>query len=158
MNEPAEPEEEAKQRIDRELMEFLNELRVVLPGVQVLFGFLLAMPFYSNFYRLTWLEQRLYFACFVCCCAASVVLIAPSLYHRLHWRRDVRDKDEMLHVFNALALVGGTLLAATIVGTLFLITSFLFGLGFGAAAATAGVGSIGGLWYVLPLLRKRGGH
>jgi hypothetical protein len=144
-----------KQRIDRELIEFLNELRVVLPGVQVLSAFLLAMPFQSAFAKLGALELRLYFACFLCSTAASAILIAPSLYHRLHWRRDVRDKEAMLRTFNRLAILGATLLGVAMIMTIFLISHFLFGLETASAAAAAAVLLVGYLWYVLPLARRQ---
>lgn len=147
--------EDSKQRIDRELLEFLNELRVVLPGVQLLFGFLLAMPFYGGFERAGLLERRMYFVCFTLSCASCAFLIAPSLYHRLHWRRDVRDKEEMLRTFNRLAIIGGALLGLAMVSTLFLISNWVFGLTEGLVAASAGAALFGGLWYALPLRRKR---
>jgi Family of unknown function (DUF6328) len=146
--------EEQKHRIDRELLEFLNELRVVLPGVQVLFGFLLAMPFQGAFERVSFLERRLYFLCFLLSCAACAFLIAPSMYHRLHWRRDVRDKEQMLSTFNLLAIIGGSLLGLAMVATVFLIAELLFGFLPAAATAAAGALVFFGLWYALPLLRK----
>jgi hypothetical protein len=96
---------------EREWTEFLNELRTALPGVQLLFGFLLAVPFSDHFRALDYIGRASYFGCFLMTTGACAFLIAPSVYHRLHWRRDVRDKEEMLTVCNNLAIVGAALLA-----------------------------------------------
>src|SRR6266436_1304625 len=77
------PEESAHERVDRELIELLNEIRVVLPGVQVLFAFLFAAPFASGWTRVDHLQARVYMASILCAAAASAFLIAPTTYHRL---------------------------------------------------------------------------
>ena len=92
--------------LDRELIELLNELRVVLPGVQVLFAFLLAVPFSSGWTRVTDLQRDVFFLAFICTAAASILLIAPSAYHRLRWREG--DKEQMLRTSNRLAIAGTT--------------------------------------------------
>ena len=79
-----------KERRDRELIELLNELRVALPGVQVLFAFLLTVPFSNGFSRMTDLQRNVYFVSFLCATVATILLIAPSTYHRIqfrHWTR-----------------------------------------------------------------------
>ena len=85
--------EEESDRLDRELIEVLNELRVVLPGVQVLFAFLLTVPFSNQFSQITNQQRQVYFATFLCTTAATA-LIAPSAYHRLRWRE--YDKEQLL--------------------------------------------------------------
>src|SRR5258706_12073851 len=118
--------EDGQHRARRDLIEFLNELRVVLPGVQVLFGFLLAVPFTDAFKRVTGAQRGAYFAAFLCSAVATAFLLAPSLYHRLHWRRDVADKEQMLRTFNRLAITGGAFVAAAMSLTVFVVTDLLF--------------------------------
>ena len=93
------PEDE-RDRVNRELIELLNELRVALPGVQVLFAFLLGVPFTQRFGQVTELQKDVYFLTFLCAAVATALLIAPSAYHRLEWRRG--DKEHLLVVLNRL--------------------------------------------------------
>ena len=141
-----------KERVDRELIELLNELRVVLPGVQVLFGFLLLLPFQQTFDELGDLERTVYFLAFVASAVASVLLIAPSTYHRVRFRDP--DKERLLRLGNRF-LLGGTLaLGVALSATAFLITDVLFGVGPGVVAAASAAGLVVGSWYLLPLRRK----
>ena len=87
-------DESTSERIDRELIELLNELRVALPGVQVLFAFLLAVPFAQRFGTVTSFQRGLFFAVLMCTAVSSILLIAPSAYHRLHFRQ--HNKEELL--------------------------------------------------------------
>jgi hypothetical protein len=96
-------ESQRRERPNRELIELLNELRVVLPGVQVLFAFLLTGPFTNQFRRITH-EQELVFVTFLLTAIATILLIAPSAYHRLRWRQ--KDKEQMLQTANRLAISG----------------------------------------------------
>ena len=96
--------ESTDERLDRELIELLNELRVALPGVQMLFGFLLALPFSVGFEHTSAVDRRAYFVSFLAAAAASVLLIAPSAYHRLTWRQ--RDKEHLLRAANVMAIAG----------------------------------------------------
>ena len=96
--------EDRSERLDRELIELLNELRVALPGVQVLFGFLLAVPFSQGWQRVTDTERLVFFLTFLSTAIATVLLIAPSAQHRILWR--ARDKEALLRRANALALAG----------------------------------------------------
>jgi hypothetical protein len=142
-------------RLNRELLEFFNEVRVVLPGVTVLFGFLLAVPFYVAFNTATALQRNVYFVAFLSSAAASGFLITPSLYHRLHWRRDVHDKEAMMVMFNRLVLVGGLLLALSMTCTIFLVTDRLFDTRYAAGVAVAGALVFSSLWFLLPLSRRQ---
>ena len=147
------PEREGDEgRLDRELIELLNELRVALPGVQVLFAFLLAVPFTQRFGRLSGVQQDVFFAAFLCTAIATALLIAPSAYHRLRWRE--RDKEQMLQTANRLAIWGTVFLAAAVVGVVFLVTDLLFGLGATLAATILTGVLFAWLWYGLPLLRR----
>jgi predicted membrane channel-forming protein YqfA (hemolysin III family) len=138
--------------LNRELIELLNELRVALPGVQVLFAFLLIVPFSNGWDQVTEVQRYVYFVAFICAAAASALLIAPSTYHRLRWREG--DKEYMLTTANRLAIGGSVFLAAGMTATVFLIADVLFGNEW--AALTAGL--IGGaytwFWFGLALVRE----
>jgi hypothetical protein len=140
---------------EREWPEFLDELRVALPGVQLLFGFLLAAPFTAHFDAVTGLVQDAFLLCFLATTAACIFLIAPSVYHRLHWRRDVRDKEQMLRTCNRLAIIGGVLLAVAMTTAVFVVTSIV-----ATPMRAFIVSGVAGLliiylWFVLPIGRRR---
>ena len=79
-------EETEKERLDRNLEQLLGELRVALPGVQVLFAFLLVVPFNQRFADITSFQQTVYFVTLLCATAACACLIAPTAHHRLEFR------------------------------------------------------------------------
>jgi predicted membrane channel-forming protein YqfA (hemolysin III family) len=140
------------ERLNRELIEFLNELRVVLPGVQVLFAFLLTVPFTNQFSRITNGQRQVYFFTFLCTAAATAFLIAPSAYHRLRWRE--YDKERMLRTSNRLAIAGMIFLSLALVAASFLVSDLLFH-ATAAAIVTAAVASLfAWFWWGLPLTRK----
>jgi Kef-type K+ transport system membrane component KefB len=149
-------EETEKERIDREVIELLNELRVTLPGVQVLFAFLLILPFQPGFAEMTGLERTVYMVSFLTTTASTILLMTPASYHRLRFRAG--DKLRMLMVSNRLVIVGMLCLAVAVTSAVFLIAEVLVGdagaLGIAAAAALA----FGVFWYAIPLYGKlRGG-
>jgi uncharacterized protein DUF6328 len=149
---PSGREETDAERLDRNLGELLQELRVALPGVQVLFAFLLAVPFQQNFTQINSFEKKVYFATLLCTAVSAALLIAPTAYHRLTFR--LQQKRELVHLANRLAIVGIGFLALAMTGALMLITDVLYG---GVATAIVGVGSAAmfvGLWYLLPLQRR----
>src|SRR3954468_20364761 len=115
--------ESAQERQNRELIELLNELRVALPGVQVLFAFLLAVPFANGFPKLSPTDRDVFFAAFIATALSTVLLIAPSSYHRLRWRQ--HDKERMLVISNGLTIAGLACLAIAITCVFFVITDFL---------------------------------
>jgi Family of unknown function (DUF6328) len=141
--------ESDEERHNRELIELLNELRVALPGVQVLFAFLLAVPFANGFPRLSSLGKDIFFVAFISTALSTVALIAPSSYHRLRWRR--RDKERMLVASNALTIGGLALLAVAITCTVFVITDFLFHRAWAAVFTALVAAAFVVLWYGLPL-------
>jgi Family of unknown function (DUF6328) len=141
-----------KEDLDRELIELLNELRIALPGVQVLFAFLLAVPFANGWQRVTDFQRDVFFVAFLSTAAATILLIAPSTYHRLRWRE--HDKEHMLVTANRLTIAGSGFLALAMIAVVLLITDLLFSLWW-AIAATAVVGAgFGWFWYGLALLRR----
>jgi predicted membrane channel-forming protein YqfA (hemolysin III family) len=145
-------DESKEERLDRELIEFLNELRVVLPGVQVLFAFLLTVPFSNRFSNITNGQKQIFFAVFLCTTVATALLIAPSAYHRLRWRE--YDKEQMLRTSNRLAIAGMIFLSLALVGAAYLVTDLLFH-ATAAALVTAAVACVfAWFWWGLPLTRK----
>ena len=140
---------------EREWIEFLNELRTALLGVQLLFGFLLAVPFSAGFRSLDTTGRTSYFVCFITATCACAFLIAPSVYHRLHWRRDVQDKEEMLKACNNLAITGAVLLALSMTSSVFFVTWFVSPHWVAAACTGLGAGLFVWLWFGLPLKRRR---
>lgn len=147
-------EETEKERLDRNLLELLNELRVALPGVQVLFAFLLAVPFQSRWDEVTAFQRDVYFATLCCALIAIALMIAPTAYHRLNFR--ARKKKELVMVSNKLAIAGIVFLAIALVGTMVLIADVLFG-----AVATAIFGALAAtlfilLWFILPKAKDLG--
>lgn len=144
-----------EKRFARELIEILNELRVALPGVQVLFAFLLTAPFANRFKELSAVERHVFYAGFLCATLASAFLIAPAIYHRFHWRRDVKDKERMLHTFNQLLITGITFLAAAMICSTFLLSHFMFGPSIGLPITLGAAAVFALLWYVLPLSRRQ---
>ena len=141
-----------EERLDQELIELLNELRVALPGVQVLFAFLLGVPFTQRFGEVTELQKDVYFLTFLCAAIATALLIAPSAYHRLEWRRG--DKEHLLVVSNRLAISGTAFLALAISGAVFVVTDVLFDAPSAAVVAALTAAFFGWFWYCLPLLRR----
>ena len=149
--EQSEAGEHPKQRVDRELIELLNELRVALPGVQVLFAFLLTLPFSQGWASITELERLVYFGSLMCTAAATALLIAPSAYHRLNFRAPVAHKERMLFISNKLAISGLALVAVAIGGAVFLVADVLFGIPIAVIVAIVTAAWFVLLWYVLPL-------
>jgi uncharacterized protein DUF6328 len=136
---------------DRQMVELLNELRVALPGVQLLFGFLLTVPFSQRFSQVTPFQKTLFYATLVTAALSAACLIAPSATHRLRFHRS--DRAYIIETANGYLIAGLSLLAVAIVLALTLITDFLYD---GAAvfafpALVALV--IAGLWFVRPLAR-----
>jgi hypothetical protein len=147
-------DETPAERHDRQLGELLQELRVTLPGVQVLFAFLLTVPFSSRFAKTTETQRDVYFATLMLTLAATVLLMAPPALHRILFRRGV--KGEIVEIGHRLMLAGLVMLALALAGAAVLITDFLFG----SRAATVAVGAAtlvatGVLWALLPLLVRR---
>jgi predicted membrane channel-forming protein YqfA (hemolysin III family) len=139
-------------RLDRELIELLNELRVVLPGVQVLFAFLLTVPFTNQFERITNGQRQVFFATFLFTTASTALLIAPSAYHRLRWRQ--HDKEQMLETANRLSIGGMILLTFALICATFLVTDLMFHATMTAVVTAAVAGFFFWFWWGLPLLRR----
>jgi len=145
-------EESHEERVNRELIELLNELRVALPGVQVLFAFLLAVPFTQRFAETTELQRDTFMVALLSTLAGSVFLIAPTAYHRIRFRD--RDKEALLRIGNVFAIIGVLFLAIGMTAVVFLVTDVIFK-GFVTAVVTASTAALFAIvWFVLPLARK----
>ena len=148
------PEESPKERVDRELIELLNGLRVLLPGVQVLLAFLLTVPFSSGFADTTDTERVVYFVTVLLTVGATAALTMPAAYHRLRFREG--DKERMLQLSNAFAIGGLVLLTLAMTSVVFLITNRLYGLAAAIPVSLVVLVVLGFTWFAVPLLRKVG--
>lgn len=152
MSEPSGRDESESERLDRNLGELLQELRVALPGVQVLFAFLLAVPFQQNFGEITPFQERVYFATLLCTAISAALLISPTAYHRLNFRQ--QKKEELVLVSNRLAIAGMVFLALAMTGAIMLITDVLFGTAATVAFSAAAAAMFVAFWGALPLWRR----
>jgi hypothetical protein len=145
--------EDHHERTARELIELLQELRIVIPGVQVLFAFLLTVPFSQGFTRLDALQRGVFFATLLCTAATTALLIAPSSHHRILFRQGVRE--QRLKQGNLFAILGLAFLVPAMVGVVFVITDLMFGLTAAVIVTILMAICFVLLWFVLPL-RYRG--
>lgn len=145
--------EDPTERVNRELIELLNELRVALPGVQILFAFLLILPLQQRFSQLSDVDRIVYVGALLASAAAAALLIAPSVYHRFNFRR--RNKEQMLLDSNALLIAGSAFTALGIACSIYLVVDIVFGTTVALAATVGTLGFYGALWAVLPLARRR---
>jgi Family of unknown function (DUF6328) len=141
--------EDRHERTAREEIELLQELRIVIPGVQVLFAFLLTVPFAGRFTELTALQRKVFFATLLCTAVATALLIAPSAHHRLLFRQGVRE--QRLKMGNLLAILGLAFIVPAMVGVLFVITDLNFGLSAALVVTVAMALLFSLLWFILPL-------
>ncbi|HEY6771215.1 MAG TPA: DUF6328 family protein [Solirubrobacterales bacterium] len=149
-----EPDEDHAERVSRELIELLNELRVALPGVQVLFAFLLAVPFAQGFSHTTDFQRALFFVVMSLTAVSLALLIAPSAWHRLRFRQ--QDKERILRASNKMSITGLGFLALAMTGAVMLIADFIYSPTLTIVSGIAALIVYGVLWYVLPLLGPRG--
>jgi hypothetical protein len=144
--------EPEKERVDRELIELLNEIRIALPGVQVLFAFLLILPFQQGFADTSGEDRAVFTLALLASALAAAMLISPSMYHRLNFRQG--NKEQMLFDANRLMIAGMVILAIGVACSIYLIADVVYG-GTVAVAATLGTLIVYFLlWIVLPLIRR----
>jgi hypothetical protein len=149
-------DESEQERVDRNLQEMLGELRVALPGVQVLFAFLLVVPFNQRFGEVTSFQKGIYFATLILTTASAMCLIAPSVHHRIEFRR--QDKDQIVKTGNRIVIVGLTLLATAMTGAVLFITDVLYDPGTTVVVGGGVALAFAVLWYAVPLRRIAGGR
>ena len=144
--------EEEQERLNRQFMELLQEMRVAMPGVQVLFGFLLAVPFQQGFETITSSQRMTYFATLLAAAVATAFLIAPTAFHRMVWQAN--KKPEVIRMGNRQFIAGLTALALAMIGAVALVTDVLFK----GSTLTVTVVAVGvlfaWLWFGLGLVRR----
>jgi hypothetical protein len=145
-------DETPEERADRNLSELLQELRVALPGVQILFAFLLTVPFSNGFPKLNDFQRDLYFGVLLSTVVATALLIAPSANHRLLFR--MRDKEYLVQVSNRLSIMGLAVLSVSLTGAVLLISDILFKPPAPAIFTIASGLIFLVLWGILPVLRR----
>lgn len=149
--EKAEKEDPGK-RLDRELAELHQELRVALPGVEVLFGFQLGLPFTQRFNSISPLQEVVYISSFLATAVAILLLIAPVAFHRLRWRQ--YDKDKLLRHGNRMLVTSLVFMAASFACMVFVVTDMILGRGYSAVMAGTLLLLFALLWFALPLSRR----
>ena len=148
-----EEEESEKERTQRQLLELLQELRVATTGVQVLFAFLLTIPFNQRFARVDQFQETVFFVSLLLTAAASALLIAPTAYHRLRFHK--RDREHIVEVSHRFALAGLATLALAMTGVVLLITDFIYQSKVLVGVTTAGTALMFlVLWFALPFGRR----
>lgn len=138
--------------LDQEWSELIEEHRLAMPGTQVLFAFLLVLPFQQRFQDLTRGQVYVYFSALLCAAVAIVLLITPTATHRIRWRQ--QDKEALLELANRTAIAATVFIAAGMSASVFLITDFLFGEPATAPVTAVITGAFAWFWYGLPLLRR----
>lgn len=146
-------DESLEKRDDRNLAELLQELRVAGLGVQVLFGFLLAIPFATGFRRIGTVQRDLYITTLLLAVLATVLLLGPVAYHRLVFRR--RQKEDLVRAANVMAILGLVAVSLAVCAAVALVLSYVAG-GLPAILLTVIVGCLfAGVWFAYPLARRR---
>ncbi len=139
-------------RTERQLGELLGELRVAMPGVQLLFAFLLVVPFNQRFSQVSDFQRDVYLGVLLCAAFASALLIAPSAYHRVMFQHG--DRPRLIRTATRMTLAGLALLALAMSGAVLLVTDFLFGAVTAAVCAALVLTSFAWLWFGLALVRR----
>jgi hypothetical protein len=137
---------------DRQMIELLNELRVAMPGVQILFGFLLTVPFAQGFTKVTDFQKDVYFVTMLLAALTTACLIAPSAAHRLLFHQG--ERPWLIEHANRMLIAGLFFLGLALVGAILLVTDYLFDGAVVVVAPAALVVVIAGLWFVRPRLHQ----
>jgi hypothetical protein len=151
---PSERVESEQERLDRQLDQLLTELRVAMPGVQVLFAFLLAVPFQQRFSAVTDFQKNVYFVTLLAATAASALFIAPTAFHRLVFK--ARDKPFLIAISSRLAVAGLACLAVAMNGAVLLVSDVLFDSTTVTVTVAITASLYIGLWFVLGIVRRLG--
>jgi cation transport ATPase len=142
----------SKEELDREWSELVEEHRLAMPGVQVLFAFLLILPFQSRFDRLTATQEYVYYTALLCATAAIVLLITPTAAHRIRWRK--RDKEALLRMSTRAAIAATVFIAAAMTASVYVITDVLFGEPATVIVSAVVAATFVSFWYAFPLYRR----
>lgn len=141
------------ERLDRNTGELVQGLRVAGTGIQVLFAFLLILPFNARFTRLNGFERGVYMVTLICIAIATVLLIAPSIHHRLLFRRG--QKKFLVDTGNRLMILASLFMSVGLTGAVLLISEFVVGGAAAAVIAVCGAVMIVALWFAVPLNQRR---
>jgi predicted membrane channel-forming protein YqfA (hemolysin III family) len=141
-----------REELDQEWGELVEEHRLAMPGVQVLFAFLLILPFQGRFEQLTRNQELVYYSALLCATAAIVLLITPTAAHRIRWRK--RDKEALLRMSTRTAIAATVFIAAAMTASVYLITDVLFGRPATVIVASVVAAAFVGFWYAFPLYRR----
>jgi predicted membrane channel-forming protein YqfA (hemolysin III family) len=142
----------SKQELDQEWSELVEEHRLAMPGVQVLFAFLLILPFQNRFERLTDYQEYVYYTALLCATGAIVLLITPTAAHRIRWRQ--ADKEALLRMSTHAAIAATVFIAAAMTASVYLITDLLFGEPATVIVSTLVAAAFVLFWYAVPLYRR----
>ena len=145
-------EDQDSSRLDRELHELIEELRALIPGAEVLFGFLLAIRFTAEFKELDTVLESVYYGAIVATAVSLVLLLAPSIFHRIRFREG--DKEALLRKGNREAIAGSFVLALALTAALFIISELLFSREVAIAVAVAFFAFAAWRWWLVALKRK----
>ena len=148
----AERSEDEQERLNRRWQELLNELRVAMPGVQVLFAFLLAVPFQQGFQRIDSFQRTVYFVTLLLAAASSACLIAPSAYHRLLFR--LQDKPHIIEFGSRMTIMGLVCLALAMNSAILLVTDVIFERATVIVTVVATSSLFAWLWFGIGLMRR----
>jgi Family of unknown function (DUF6328) len=146
--------ESEEERLDRNLMELLQELRVAIPGIQVLFAFLLVVPFQQGWASVTEFETTVYYVTLLLTAASSVCLIAPTARHRMRFRE--LDKKWIVETANRLAIAGLVFLAGAVCGVLMLISHVVYDSTLTAIVVAVFAVFFAWFWFIAPVVRDMG--
>ena len=150
---PKDPRDETRaEQDDRNLIELLQELRVLGLGVQVLFGFLLSLPFTTAFRQLDGHDRDLYLVCLILAALATALLLGPVAFHRLVFRQGMKEK--LVTTANVMAILGLITVGLSISASVLLVTGFVAGYGTGSVIAGLTLLMFALLWFALPLTRR----
>ena len=145
--------EDHSDKLDRELIELLNELRVMLPGVQALFAFLLIVPFNDRFDATTTNERVAYYVALAAAALCSILFMTPSVYHRVQFRQ--HDKERLLRLGNVVVIAGTVVLGLGMASAVYFVTGFLVDDTIGLIAGSTTFVILTVMWWGLPLASRR---
>jgi amino acid transporter len=152
---PSDRTEDEQEQLNRQLNELLQEVRVAMPGVQILFGFLLAVPFNQRFAEVTDFQRDVYLVTLVSAAAAAAFFIAPSAYHRIMFRQG--DKRHMIRLASRMAVAGVAFLGIAMTAAVLLVTDFLFATATAVFVTAVVFVLFAWLWFGLGLTRRAQG-
>jgi hypothetical protein len=146
------PDESPRQRLDRNTIELLNELRVAATGIQVLFAFLLIVPFNAGFRTVDSFERGVYFATLICIAISAILLLAPAIHHRILFRQ--HQRPYLIWLANRLVILAMIFLAAGLTGILLLVSDVVIGGPWGPVIGALTAVLVIGVWFGIPLSRR----